>query len=173
MEQTIPQPFVAANRFGTDAPLRRAMREAYRADEAATVEALLPAATFDEATRRRIERQARDMVAHVRARRRDVGGLDAFMHEYDLSSQEGVALMCLAEALLRIPDDDTAEALIRDKIAAADWQRHLGDSDSLFVNASTWGLMLTGKVVRLEDRWKGDVSGFFGRVVANPSCARP
>ncbi|MDA0952083.1 MAG: hypothetical protein O3A38_05515 [Proteobacteria bacterium] len=89
MEQTIPHPFVAASRFGTDAPLRRAMREAYRADEAATVEALLPTATFDEATRRRIERQARDMVAHVRARRRDVGGLDAFMHEYDLSSQVG------------------------------------------------------------------------------------
>jgi len=166
MDQAVPPPFVAADRFGTDQPLRRMIREAYRADEAATVEALLPRATFEDAVKRRIERQARDMVAHVRARRRNVGGVDAFMHEYDLSSQEGVALMCLAEALLRIPDDDTAEALIRDKVAEADWQRHLGDSDSLFVNASTWGLMLTGKVVRLDDRWKGDIAGFFGRVVS-------
>ena len=159
-------PFVAAEPFGEPGPLRGAIRRAYRADEAATVGELLPLATFDDPMRRRIARQASDLVAHVRARRRDTGGLDAFMHEYDLSSQEGVALMCLAEALLRIPDDDTAEALIRDKIADADWQRHLGDSESLFVNASTWGLMLTGKVVRLEERWKGDVAGFFGRVVS-------
>jgi RHH-type transcriptional regulator, proline utilization regulon repressor / proline dehydrogenase / delta 1-pyrroline-5-carboxylate dehydrogenase len=158
-------PFVAESPFGNPAPLRQPIRAAYRADEAQTVDALLERASFDEALKRRIERQARDLVAHVRARRRDTGGLDAFMHEYDLSSQEGVALMCLAEALLRIPDDDTAEALIRDKIAAADWQRHLGDSESLFVNASTWGLMLTGKVVRLEERWKGDASGLFGRVI--------
>jgi RHH-type proline utilization regulon transcriptional repressor/proline dehydrogenase/delta 1-pyrroline-5-carboxylate dehydrogenase len=159
-------PFVAAGPFGEPGPLRGAIRRAYRTEEAAAVAELLSRATFDEALRRRIARQASDLVTHVRARRRDTGGLDAFMHEYDLSSQEGVALMCLAEALLRIPDDDTAEALIRDKIADADWQRHLGDSESLFVNASTWGLMLTGKVVRLEERWKGDVSGFFGRVVS-------
>ncbi len=158
-------PFVAPEPFGSPGPLRQTIRAAYRADEAQAVEALLPQGTFDQPLKRRIERQARDLVAHVRARRRDTGGLDAFMHEYDLSSQEGVALMCLAEALLRIPDDDTAEALIRDKIAEADWQRHLGDSESLFVNASTWGLMLTGKVVRLEERWKGDVSGLFGRVI--------
>src|SRR6266851_9352819 len=78
------------------------------------------------------------------------GGLDAFLQEYALSSPEGVALMCLAEALLRIPDSETVDRLIRDKIASADWQRHLGHSGSLFVNASTWALMLTGRLLRSE-----------------------
>ena len=76
----------------------------------------------------------------MRRERLGKGGLDAFLHEYALSSPEGVALMCLAEALLRIPDAETVDRLIRDKIAAADWQRHLGHSGSLFVNASTWAL---------------------------------
>src|SRR6266851_5482930 len=78
------------------------------------------------------------------------GGLDALLQEYALSSPEGVALMCLAEALLRIPDAETVDRLIRDKIASADWQRHLGHSCSLFVNASTWALMLTGRLLRSE-----------------------
>ena len=73
------------------------------------------------------------------------------MHEYGLTSEEGVILMCIAEALLRIPDSETADALIAEKIAGGQWERHLGHSDSLFVNASTWGLMLTGRVVRLEE----------------------
>src|SRR5690606_32364878 len=88
-------PFVAAEPFARDEPLRRAIRAAYRADETATVEALLGQASFEEPLKRRIERQARDLVAHARAKRRDTGGIDAFMHQYDLSSQEGVALMCL------------------------------------------------------------------------------
>ncbi len=74
------------------------------------------------------------------------GGVEGLIHEYALSSQEGVALMCLAEALLRIPDDDTRDALIRDKIGGGDWRAHLGHSPSLFVNAATWGLMLTGRL---------------------------
>ena len=78
------------------------------------------------------------------ARRR--GGVEGLIHEYALSSQEGVALMCLAEALLRIPDDATRDALIRDKIGGGDWRAHLGHSPSLFVNAATWGLLLTGRL---------------------------
>src|SRR5262249_57996180 len=74
------------------------------------------------------------------------GGVEGLIHEYSLSSQEGVALMCLAEALLRIPDDETRDALIRDKVGARDWRAHLGHSPSLFVNAATWGLMLTGRL---------------------------
>ncbi len=74
------------------------------------------------------------------------GGVEGLIHEYALSSQEGVALMCLAEALLRIPDDETRDALIRDKIGGGDWRAHLGQSPSLFVNAATWGLMLTGRL---------------------------
>ena len=73
--------------------------------------------------------------------------------------------MCLAEALLRIPDDDTADRLIADKIRAGDWESHLGDSESLFVNASTWGLLLTGRMVSLDDSERGAPSGFVSRLV--------
>ena len=79
------------------------------------------------------------------------GGIDAFLQQYDLSSEEGVLLMCIAEALLRIPDADTADKLIADKITSAQWKDHLGESDSLFVNASTWGLMLTGQLLKFEE----------------------
>src|SRR4029077_18564844 len=87
--------------------------------------------------RDRIAATARRLVETVRRERHGKGGLDAFLHEYALSSPEGVALMCLAEALLRIPDTETIDRLIQDKVAAADWERHLGHSGSLFVNAST------------------------------------
>ena len=144
--------------FSQDPPVYDALRlklnAAYRSDETATLGDLLPLATFDEATRRKIERRARELVAHVRARRRQTGGIDAFMSEYDLSSQEGIVLMCMAEALLRIPDAQTADKLIRDKISIAHWEEHLGGSESLFVNASTWGLMLTGRVVNLNRTWR-------------------
>ncbi|MFM7784992.1 MAG: proline dehydrogenase family protein, partial [Gammaproteobacteria bacterium] len=93
---------------------------------------------------------ARQLVAAVRAGRTKQGGIDAFMQEYSLSSEEGVVLMCLAEALLRVPDSLTADRLIRDKIGDGDWQSHVGASHSLFVNASAWGLLLTGKVVQLR-----------------------
>ena len=152
-----PRPAVSA--------VRSALRRAYRADETRAVEALLDEARLDPRDARRVERIARDLVAHVRARRREAGGLDAFMHEYDLSSGEGVALMCLAEALLRVPDAETADRLIRDKIAGADWAGHMGDSESLFVNASTWGLMLTGRAVRLDPEWRNDAPGLLGRLV--------
>ncbi len=129
--------------------LRRAIDVHYRADEAACVAALLPGA-LDAApeAQARIQATARRLVESVRAQSR--GGIDAFLHEYGLSTQEGVMLMCVAEALLRIPDDETQQALIRDKMSAANWDAHLGHSDSLFVNASTWALMLTGRVVGLR-----------------------
>lgn len=130
---------------------RRAVRAAYRMDEEACLaerlkQASLPAEAID-----RIEERARNLVRRVREDRVKSSGIDAFMHEYELSSQEGVVLMCLAEALLRIPDSETADALIKDKIGGGNWESHLGHSESLFVNASTWGLMLTGKLVKLED----------------------
>ncbi len=98
--------------------------------------------------RERVAARAAQLVEGVRTTRVKRTGLDAFLRKYDLSSQEGVILMCLAEALLRIPDDATADKLIADKISAGDWASHLGDAESLFVNASTWGLMLTGHIVR-------------------------
>ena len=98
----------------------------------------------------RIEERARGLVTEVR-RQGLHGGIDSLMHEYDLSNQEGVVLMCLAEALLRIPDAETADNLIQDKIGMGDWEKHQGQSDSMFVNASTWGLMLTGRMIKLKD----------------------
>ncbi|MGE0753938.1 MAG: bifunctional proline dehydrogenase/L-glutamate gamma-semialdehyde dehydrogenase PutA [Alphaproteobacteria bacterium] len=77
-------------------------------------------------------------------------GVEAFLHEYGLDTEEGIAVMCLAEALLRIPDSETADQLIKDKFEDTDWEKHLGKSDSLFVNASSWGLLITGKVVNFS-----------------------
>ncbi len=102
----------------------------------------------------------------ARANRHQHGGIDAFMHEYGLTSEEGIILMCLAEALLRIPDKDTADALIAEKIGGGRWERHLGHSDSLFVNASTFGLMLTGRVVRLGEAKGTSPAAVLKRLVA-------
>jgi RHH-type proline utilization regulon transcriptional repressor/proline dehydrogenase/delta 1-pyrroline-5-carboxylate dehydrogenase len=145
-------------------PLRQAVREAYRIDETQAVERLLAAAELPADALDRIAERARTLVTAVRRARVGKGGVDAFLHEYALSSQEGIALMCLAEALLRIPDADTVDRLIRDKIAPADWQQHLGRSDSLFVNASTWALMLTGRLVRGEMQ-AGDLASVLRRLV--------
>jgi RHH-type proline utilization regulon transcriptional repressor/proline dehydrogenase/delta 1-pyrroline-5-carboxylate dehydrogenase len=130
--------------------LRAAIRDAHRLDETEADARILAAAEIPAEARDRIAATARRLVEAVRRERLGKGGLDAFLHEYALSSPEGVALMCLAEALLRIPDSDTVDRLIRDKIAPADWESHLGHSGSVFVNASTWGLMLTGRVLRPE-----------------------
>ncbi len=144
--------------------LRARLRVAYRADETQIVEQLLTAAELAPAILDRIAQRAGDLVQKVRAARLGQGGLDAFLHEYELSSREGVVLMCLAEALLRIPDAETANLLIKDKLADADWRKHLGSSDSLFVNASTWALMLTGRVIALE-QGGDDLAGVLRRLV--------
>ncbi|GAK86319.1 proline dehydrogenase [Vibrio ponticus] len=91
--------------------------------------------------------------------------IDALLLEYSLDTQEGILLMCLAEALMRIPDAETADALIRDKLSVADWKSHLKNSDSVFVNASTWGLMLTGKVVGLSESQQPSPSQAVNRLV--------
>ena len=144
---------------------RRRLRAAYREDETAAVERILAAAELPAAMLDRIAERARDLVHKVRQSRLGQGGLDAFLHEYELSSREGVVLMCLAEALLRIPDAETANLLIKDKLADADWRRHLGSSESLFVNASTWALMLTGRVIRMDQQGE-DLAGVLRRLVA-------
>lgn len=128
-------------------PLRRRIAEATRADEAASVQALIPEAQLSPDATARVAATAGRLIARVRAERSGASGVDALMREFSLSSQEGVALMCLAEALLRIPDRATADRLIRDKIAPGDWRAHLGHSPSLFVNAAAWGLLVTGKLV--------------------------
>ena len=137
----------------------------YRADETQVVKRLLDAAHFSIEQLDNIAARARALVVEVRKRRIGKGGLDAFLHEYELSSQEGVVLMCLAEALLRIPDAETADRLIRDKLGPADWEGHLGQSDSLFVNASTWALMLTGRVVGLHEFRDKSLKAVLSRLV--------
>ena len=113
---------------------------------------LIASAGLDGAARARIAARGADLVRGIRADARP-GLMEVFLAEYGLSTDEGIALMCLAEALLRVPDADTMDALIEDKIAPSDWSRHLGGSASTLVNASTWALMLTGKV--LDDREPG------------------
>ena len=127
-------------------PLRSAITAAYRVPEPECVPPLLVLATASAEEAKRIGKLARALVAKLRAKTRS-SGVEGLIHEYSLSSQEGVALMCLAEALLRIPDAATRDALIRDKLAPGDWRAHVGMSPSLFVNAATWGLVLTGRLV--------------------------
>ena len=131
-------------------PLRATIRRAYCADETACVEGLLQDATLDPDQRSRVQGRAHKLAMRVRAAGGDRLGIEAFLQEYGLSTPEGVMLMCLAEALLRIPDPETADRLIRDKLGSGDWAGHLGRSGSLLVNASTWGLMLTGRFVQVD-----------------------
>ena len=137
------------------------MRAATLEDEVPAVRRMVEAAGLTPADREAISARAADLVRTVRA-----GGsasiMQGFLAEYGLSSREGVALMCLAEALLRVPDTETIDALIEDKIAASDWAAHLGQSSSPLVNASTWALLLTGKV--LGDTEEGLAGALHGAV---------
>ncbi|TWI45854.1 L-proline dehydrogenase /delta-1-pyrroline-5-carboxylate dehydrogenase [Pseudoduganella flava] len=145
-----PVPFSAlqAEILRDPTPLRAAITAAYRRDEPAAVQWLLGQIRDRGADATQDAQQlARRLVTAVREKRTRSSGVDALMHQFSLSSEEGVALMCLAEALLRIPDKATADRLIADKISKGDWRKHLGESPSLFVNAATWGLLVTGKLV--------------------------
>jgi len=151
--------------FPGPTPLRAKIEEFYRADESIAVDLLLPEASVDTDKQHLIESRARKLVEGVRKQASSGGSLDAFLHEYQLSNREGVTLMCLAEALLRIPDSETVDQLIKDRISVADWESHLGHSGSVFVNASTWALMLTGKIVQLDENARGDIGGYLKKLV--------
>ncbi|RRD90754.1 bifunctional proline dehydrogenase/L-glutamate gamma-semialdehyde dehydrogenase PutA [Conchiformibius steedae] len=138
-------------------PLRQAITAAYRRDEAEAVADLLAHMPLSPAQEQAATAQAQAWVRQIRDSRSKAGGVDALMHQFSLSGEEGIALMCLAEALLRIPDAATRDKLIRDKLAKGDWQSHVGQSPSLFVNAAAWGLLLTGKFSALPQR--GDSLG--------------
>ena len=145
--------------------LRQAITDGWLRDETGCVQSLLEQARLPDQEQALVQAIATDLVRRVRVRAKDQGAIEAFMRQYDLGSEEGVLLMCVAEALLRIPDQDTADKLIRDKLGDADWARHMGGSDSLLVNASTWGLMLTGKLVTLNDATRADAPGAFKRLI--------
>ena len=129
--------------------IRYNIRAQAHADEAEVVNRLLQEDGLDAAAKTAISDQATLLVEGCRQRSHEAGTLDAFLQEFGLSNKEGVALMCLAEALLRVPDEATADQLIAEKIRSGDWSSHQGASSSRFVNASVWGLMLTGRVVAL------------------------
>ena len=146
---------------------RKQIADAYLCDESTHMEMLLGELDLAPSRQQEITSLAASLVARVRAQKAEQGMLDAFMQQYDLSSEEGVLLMCLAEALLRIPDAETANKLIKDKLGDANWKSHLGKSDSMFVNASTWGLMLTGRMVKLKDATRRDFLGALNKLVSN------
>jgi RHH-type proline utilization regulon transcriptional repressor/proline dehydrogenase/delta 1-pyrroline-5-carboxylate dehydrogenase len=130
---------------------RRALPPLHRAPEPDVLAGLLPAATLDSATRSAVEHRALALLADLRAAQGS-GWVNRFLHQYRLNTAEGVALLSLAEAFLRVPDPATADLLIRDKLGAPDWSGHLGESDSALVNSATWGLVITRALVGEEGR---------------------
>ena len=132
-------------------PLRRAITAAWRRPETECLPPLIEAASSPLANAERIRATARKLVTAVRNKPQG-SGVEGLIHEYSLSSEEGVSLMCLAEALLRIPDNATRDALIRDKVATGNWLAHVSADNSLFVNAATWGLAVTGRLIHPIDQ---------------------
>ncbi|HVY80778.1 MAG TPA: bifunctional proline dehydrogenase/L-glutamate gamma-semialdehyde dehydrogenase PutA [Steroidobacteraceae bacterium] len=159
-------PFVVADGAALDTAVGAAINRLYLAPETGVVRTLADRARLAPDRREAVQNRALALVNAVRSAKPAGSGLDAFLREYHLGSREGVILMCLAEALLRIPDAETADRLIADKIPAGDWEEHLGDSDSLFVNASTWGLMLTGRIVDVDRAELGSVRSWFSRLTS-------
>jgi len=151
-------------------PLREAVARATRLSEPEALAPLIALARLSTEQAQRSDALARQLVSGMREGPQQggrAGRVQNLMQEYALSSEEGVALMCLAEALLRIPDAATRDALIRDKIGQGDWQQHLGRSDSLFVNAASWGLLLTGKLVATHS--EGQMLGAITRLAGKGS----
>jgi len=160
------KPILSPELPGAPSSLRARVTAAYARDESEHLAELLAAATLPAALQAEVQAAAEGLVERTRIRAADPELVQAFMRQYDLSSEEGVLLMCVAEALLRIPDPPTADKLIRDKLGEAAWEKHLGGSSSVLVNASTWGLMLTGRVVSLAEDTRRDVGAAFKRLVA-------
>lgn len=129
---------------------RQTINSTYRLNEFQWISRLITQAKLTNQQSEAIHGLAMSLVSQVRQERKKITGIDSFLTEYSLSSEEGIALMCLAEALLRVPDNTTIDSLIKDKLTSANWQSHRGQSDSFFINATTWALMLTGKVLTPE-----------------------
>src|SRR5215831_16397720 len=133
-------------------------------DERAAIAAALAAKPLDVQDREAVRQEAEALVRAARKTAQRQGVVESFLQEFSLSTREGLALMCLAEALLRTPDEETMDRLIAEKIASADWASHAGASDSLLVNASTWSLMLTGKLIDPDEEARADLPGFIRRL---------
>lgn len=164
-EATETHPFAEfAPPISVQTRLRQRITDAYRLSEPEAVRPLIEAARMPDPDRKAISARTRHLVERLR-KKGQRGGVDGLVKEYSLSSDEGIALMCLAEALLRVPDNATRDALIRDKIGRGDWRSHLGDGRSIFVNAATWGLVVSGKLVSPvhENSLGGSLSGLIKR----------
>ncbi|MBA6412014.1 bifunctional proline dehydrogenase/L-glutamate gamma-semialdehyde dehydrogenase PutA [Parahaliea sp. F7430] len=148
-----------------DNSLRTQLRSQYREDEDQLLDRLLAMAQISHAARSRAWQRARKLVLHIRAEQSGSSSVDALLQEYALSSEEGVLLMCLAEALLRIPDQHSIERLIRDKLSAGNWSSHRGNSPSLLVNASTWALLLSSKVLHYNEQNPAEPFGLLQRSI--------
>jgi RHH-type proline utilization regulon transcriptional repressor/proline dehydrogenase/delta 1-pyrroline-5-carboxylate dehydrogenase len=150
----------------TDNALPQAIYNNYTINEDTYLENLLTLATPTPEVLARITSHATDLVKQIRASRLAKEGVEAFLQQYRLETQEGMILMCLAEALLRIPDADVANKLIKDNFSAAHWKKYLGQSPSWLVNASTWGLMLTGYVVKLDKQFDNKPAALFKHLIS-------
>ena len=158
-----PRPFLEfAQSVRPQSVLRARINAAFRRPEPECLPFLISEASLKPAEAERVEEIARRLATTLRAKAGG-NGVEALIQEFSLSSQEGVALMCLAEALLRIPDRPTRDALIRDKIAFGDWRAHLGRDKSLFVNAATWGLVVTGRLTATSS--EGGLSSALARLI--------
>ncbi|MFN7181030.1 bifunctional proline dehydrogenase/L-glutamate gamma-semialdehyde dehydrogenase PutA [Hyphomonas sp.] len=135
------------------------------ADEEALLEGLLKQGVLPGPIREGAVRRGRELVVIARSKGRKKGMMESFLEEFGLTNSEGLALMCLAEALLRVPDAATKDDLIAEKIRSGNWGAHQGQSDSWLVNASTWGLMLTGKVIGPPDSTKRGAAHFVGGLI--------
>ncbi|MFN3573021.1 MAG: bifunctional proline dehydrogenase/L-glutamate gamma-semialdehyde dehydrogenase PutA [Phenylobacterium sp.] len=135
-------------------------------DEPDAVGDLLADPPLSAAAQGEVRQAAERLVRGARRQADRQGVVESFLQEFGLGTREGLALMCLAEALLRTPDEDTRDRLIAEKIGSADWASHLGKSDNLFVNASTWGLMLTGRLVEPDEEARRDLAGFLRRLTS-------
>ena len=144
-----------------------AITSAGRATEKQALRSLRKTLKLSDEERKLIVRDASQLVEECRKHSHERSFLDQFLAEYGLSSSAGVALMCISEALLRIPDEKTADALLSERLSTADWAEHLGHSESLFLNASTWALLLTGKVMSLQPEITRNVADWLGSLVAN------
>src|ERR1700727_1195503 len=167
-----PQPPLSSARLKD---LRQTIRDHGTWPEDQAVQRLLHSLELTGGARHRAVALGVKLVEGARARRDERPFLDAFLQEFGLSNQEGIALMCIAEALLRIPDDAPAARLLAEKLATGEWASHAGKSESLFVNASTWGLMPTGGILALDPSIKSDASGWLKKLTrkAGEALVRP
>lgn len=133
------------------AKIRQLISDHYHTDEVPLISDVHQALIISEQEQANIKDLAYRLVKRARDKKTKSSGVDALMQEFSLSSEEGIALMCLAEALLRIPDNETRDALIKDKLSDGDWRSHINQSPSLFVNAASWGLLITGKLLKTNN----------------------